>query len=200
MILMPVATRRIPIRLMEAYDVFMESLRDPPFMSPDGSPRPQWQVFTDKGWYGARLKAHDSLFDAAEGRQIDGRVVFNSRFSDAEDDAMDAARDYRSEEVHIKRLYAIDAAMKAATRAGADEISIYFAGVDAGLKALVALVSDLPGMEHHARHADQRMDVWMKGYGLIGDVRIPRSRKSMVVYAGGIVEGAEIIELRRNSP
>jgi hypothetical protein len=85
--------------------------------------------------------------------------VFETR-----DAAWDAAGDAAGDAARVAtRVAAGDAAWVAPLDAGMD------AGMDAALWALVLVCQGLPLAQHHIDHARARMDVWRRGYGLLGD-------------------------------
>ena len=137
---------------------FVDTIKDTPFLQPQGDPDPDWRVFDtwdaarDAAWYAARYAARDAARYAVRDAVRDAaRYAAHDAASDA---ASGAARDLASTASNTARYAARYAA----------------AAWDAALMAQIHIVSDLAVDQCHRDHATARWDVWQRGYGLLCDV------------------------------
>ena len=152
--------QKLPEDVQTKLSDFIESIPKVKFFKPDGKPKKEWKVFYGDTWASARASARDSTRAFAWTSR-------DSEWASARDSALASARD-------SARGSACDSAMDFAmelTRASAKNFE-WEAADDFSLKAEMITVSDLKykNKAKHEHDVDKRIEVWKKGYGLLGDV------------------------------
>ena len=134
---------------------FCASIKDVPFLRPDGNTEPEWKLFTAPTWAAARAAAWAAAWDAtrAAARAAARAAVWDAAWDAARSAAWDAARSA-----------ARSAAWAAAWAAAWD------AARDAELMVSIAVCDGRSLDPKHTDHAKARWRVWQKGYGLLCDV------------------------------
>jgi len=140
---------------------FVESVKNLKRPKPDGRPKKEWKVFYGKTWNAARDVAWKAAGIAA--RNAAGIAAGIAAGNAARIATRDAA--WKAAGIAARNA-AWDAARNAAWNAARD------AAGDAALIAEEMIVADLdyPDKKKHEEHAEKRMEVWKKGYGLYCDV------------------------------
>ena len=158
------------------------------WLKPDGSPNPEWKLFTAPtwaaAWDAARAAARDATEDAAEDASEDAsgdaawaaarvaaedaaRVATGDAAEDAAGDAAwaaawDAAEDAAEDVTGAAARAAAEAAAWAAARAAGGDAALYV--------QIEHICADLLIDQSHRNHVQARWQVWQKGYALLCDV------------------------------
>ncbi len=155
-------------------EAFVTELPTWPWMQPQGDPDPSWKVFPTSA------EARDAARDAERNAKRDVTLdvvdaVLDAKHCTAVNMACHASWDVAGNVARdLAWAAARDAARDAAGDAAWDEAwdvaraAICDASWDAALWAQVLVCSGLPLAQRHIEHARARMEVWRRGYGLLG--------------------------------
>lgn len=163
-------------RLADAI-TFINGIRTTNFFRPDKNPKPDWKIFYGDTWISAYNAAHSAFIDAAvekEGRSIvSGLNKWNASQKSACRAVNEVGKRVSDSDMKFIFDYTSDTVIRALVASLPSMVNVVGDAVnDVALMASLISLSNFEfrDREKHTSHAKERVEVWQKGYGLMGDM------------------------------
>ncbi len=172
----------VPSHTAEKTSAFVKSIAGINFMQPDGNPKPKWKVFYGRTVDEARQSASEYVKQNVsekirlrkDGAINEGNAIWKAAdgmLYDAHSIVENATMESNREEAQMLARLATSSRIKNTMKQSSPNVKDD-AVRDAIFMAKVLTVSDMDLMDRkkYMKYAEERFDVWRKGYGLLYDV------------------------------